>query len=118
GFLTTNFEKKWPSCRIECLKKSTIQRREYGSQYFYDVTIAGAVLGWDKGWDSARSERSNGHAGKSVPKRWGFKYDVERANLNIALVDSQVVIYPPFSSFLFPSLHAPVLTLVLFVSLF
>jgi len=74
--LRKNFEEKWPGLTLLKLRKTTLQRRSYGVDYFYDMNLAGKVLSFDPSWDS----RADGYAN-----------EVEQANLNLSLVDSQVV---------------------------
>lgn len=81
GHLQKNFEEKWPSLTLMKLKKTRLRRREYGAQYFYDMELAGRVLGFDPGWGG----RADGYAS-----------EVEQANLNLSLVDSQVVSWKDF----------------------
>lgn len=76
GHLQKNFEEKWPGLTLAKLKKTRLRRREYGSRYFYDMELAGKVLGFDPSWGG----RADGYAS-----------EVEQANLNLSLVDSQVV---------------------------
>ncbi|CAZ84016.1 unnamed protein product [Tuber melanosporum] len=75
--LRKNFEEKWPGLTLLKLRKTTLQRKSYGIDYFYDMSLAGKVLSFDPCWDS----RADGYAN-----------EVEQANLNLSLVDSQVVL--------------------------
>ncbi|KAH8147426.1 uncharacterized protein LAJ45_08582 [Morchella importuna] len=77
GHLQKNFEEKWPSLTLLKLKKTRLRRREYGTGYFYDMELAAKVLGFDPSW-----------AGRAD----GYASEVEQANLNLSLVDSQVVL--------------------------
>lgn len=77
GHLQKNFEEKWPSLALMKLKKTRLRRREYGAGYFYDMELAAKVLGFDPSW-----------AGRVD----GYASEVEQANLNLSLVDSQVVL--------------------------
>lgn len=72
-----NFANKYPSCSVERFKRTMLEQRDLGDNYYYDLVMADEMLRFDPGW---RGPRSN-----------GFKTEMERANLNLSLVDAQIV---------------------------
>lgn len=72
-----NFANKYPACSVERFKRTLLEPRDLGDNYYYDLIMADEMLRFDPGW---RGPRSN-----------GFKTEMERANLNLSLVDAQIV---------------------------
>lgn len=72
-----NFANKYPSCSVERFKRTMLQQRDLGDNYYYDLVMADEMLRFDPGW---RGPKSN-----------GFKTEMERANINLSLVDAQIV---------------------------
>ena len=87
GHLNKNFEDKWPGLGLMKLKKTKLRRKVYGTGYFYDLNLAGQVLGFDKFWESTGKTSTPGKSNSGN----GYKGEVEQANLNLSLIDSQVV---------------------------
>jgi nuclear pore complex protein Nup188 len=73
--LQKNFEEKWPGLKLLQLKKTRLRRTEYGSDAVYDMDLGDKVLGFDPGWGGRPD---------------GYKHEVEQANLNLSLVQTQV----------------------------
>ncbi|KAF3080264.1 hypothetical protein TWF102_000436 [Orbilia oligospora] len=90
GLLSLNLQNKWPNCHLENFRKSSMQERRYGTNYFYDIELAEHILRWDRGWNSIITRRASN---KVIEIRTGFKLDVEAVNLNLALIDSQVFLF-------------------------
>lgn len=88
GLLARNFPEKWKVCNLENFRKSPIQERRYGVNYFYDIDLADQILSWDRGWNRVITRKLSD---RTIETRTGFKADVEIVNINLALVDSQVV---------------------------
>ena len=88
GQLEKNFGIKWPGLGLMKLKKTKLKKKVYGPGYFYDLELAGQLLGFDKFWEDngARKARANPNGDSK-----GYKEEVELANLNLSLIDSQVV---------------------------
>jgi hypothetical protein len=84
--LQKNFEEKWSGVKLAQLKKTRLRRTVYGPDAVYDLVLGDKVLGFEPGW-----------AGRPD----GYRYEVEQANLNLSLVQTQVV------SPSFPSHHQP-----------
>lgn len=74
--LTKNFEEKFGGVRLSQIKKTRLARREYGVDAIYDVALGSKVLGFDPGWDRRPD---------------GYMSEVEQANVNLSLIQTQVV---------------------------
>ncbi|KAJ2893761.1 hypothetical protein MKZ38_008282 [Zalerion maritima] len=77
--LGRNFEKQYAGCKLEDFKRTLLEPRELGSEFFYALDYADTMLKFDPGW-----------VGK---KNNGFKSELERANNNLSLVDAQVALF-------------------------
>jgi nuclear pore complex protein Nup188 len=75
--LEQNFEKQFPGVSLAQLKRTTLYPVHLGPSFFYNIDLANQLLGFDKTW----SGRARGE---------GFSADVERANLNLGLVESEM----------------------------
>ncbi|EPS40769.1 hypothetical protein H072_5341 [Dactylellina haptotyla CBS 200.50] len=95
GLLAFNFRNKWPCCHLENFRKSSMQERRYGVNYFYDIELAEEILNWDRGWNCVTTRRTSD---KVIGTRAGFRVDVESVNLNLALIDSQVFLLDMWSN--------------------
>ncbi|KAJ6256589.1 hypothetical protein Dda_8454 [Drechslerella dactyloides] len=95
GLLAFNFKNKWPCCHLENFRKSAMQERRYGTNYFYDIELAEQILSWDRGWNNVTTRRASN---KVIEIRSGFRADVESVNLNLALIDSQVFLLDMWSN--------------------
>lgn len=89
GQLEKNFGIKWPGLGLMKLKKTKLKKKVYGPGYLYDLELAGQLLGFDKFWEvnGARRTRTNSNGDSK-----GYKEEVELANINLSLIDSQVVL--------------------------
>ncbi|KAI9823239.1 MAG: hypothetical protein M1819_001374 [Sarea resinae] len=74
--LRRNFEMKFPGCSLLSFKRTLLQRKQFGREYFYDLELAGKMLSFDRAWTG--------------PKNQGFAEEVARANVNLSVVESQV----------------------------
>lgn len=72
-----NFANKYPACSVDRFKRTMLEPRDLGDNYYYDLVMADEMLRFDPSW---RGPKSN-----------GFKTEMERANLNLSLVDAQIV---------------------------
>jgi len=77
GNLRKNFEMRFPGCTLSSFKRTLLTRRQLGEDYFYDIKIAGKMLGFDPAWSGTRGQ--------------GFADEFARANLNLSVVEAQVV---------------------------
>src|SRR5256885_6699555 len=86
GNLQKNFAAKYP-CKLSDIKRTALMPTEYGDEYFYDVHLGTKLLGSDPSWQ-----------GHGRYKDQGFLAELKRANLNISLVDSQLVVLRSFKA--------------------
>lgn len=75
GFLKDNISAKWPALDLADLRKTWLRTRIFGTQYLYDLELAEKILGFHSSW-------------KQNDK--GFKRELESANANLSLIESQV----------------------------
>ena len=75
--LNKNFAAKFTNCSIATFKRTSFGQPSLGRNYYYDIQLAGKMLGDDAAWQ-ARSNK-------------GFAGEFVRANLNLSLVETQVV---------------------------
>ncbi|KAJ9638961.1 hypothetical protein H2199_006822 [Coniosporium tulheliwenetii] len=76
--LKKNFETKFPGCRLADFKHSSLVRTRFGRNYYYDIGFASELLGHDQAWSNGRNQ--------------GFEEEFVRANVNLSLVQSQVLL--------------------------
>ncbi|OCL09247.1 hypothetical protein AOQ84DRAFT_317288, partial [Glonium stellatum] len=76
--LKKNFEAKYQGCSLTSFKRTQISPAEFGREYFYDLGFAQKILGFDSSWKGQRNQ--------------GFCEEVVRANLNLSVVESQIVL--------------------------
>lgn len=75
--LKKNVESKFPGVKLSNFKRTILTRSEFGRNYFYDLTNASEVLGFDQMWVGLRQNS-------------GFVDEFQRANVNLSLVEAQV----------------------------
>lgn len=75
--LKRNIETVFPGVRLANFKYTTLYRQHYGPRFFYDTGSASLLLGHDRKWTGP----SRGQ---------GFLAELERANRNLSLADSQI----------------------------
>ncbi|KAH8820040.1 nucleoporin-like protein [Xylogone sp. PMI_703] len=78
GNLKRNFEAKFVGCSLDDFKRTTLEDRKLGRDFFYDIDLASKMLQSDAAW-----------AGK---KNDGFSSELEHANVNLSLVDTQIAL--------------------------
>ena len=76
-----NFTTRYPGSSLADFKTTILEPRPLGPSYYYALDFADAILGFDPGWIG--------------PRRNGFRHELETANLNLSLVDSQIVSFNP-----------------------
>ena len=74
GNLKRNFEDRYAGCKLLDFRRTTLETREFGTEYFYDLSLADKMLSFDRAWGTKR----------------GFKTEVEKANVNLSCVDAQI----------------------------
>ncbi|KAI9046659.1 hypothetical protein LZ554_009400 [Drepanopeziza brunnea f. sp. 'monogermtubi'] len=77
GCLKSNFENRYPGCTVLDLKRTTLQPRELGSGWFYDMSLADRMFSHDSGWN----------------REDGLRVEFERANINLSLVEAQIALF-------------------------
>lgn len=73
--LQENFERRFPSLKIEDLRKRR-SSSEYGSDFYYNIAYASELLQSMDAWNSGGSRTS-------------YRHEFEKANQNLSLVDAQ-----------------------------
>lgn len=79
GYLKQNLERQYPGVLLANLKRTTLYPEAFGRTFFYDVELGQQLLGFDSKWSGPREGT-------------GFASEVEKANLNLGLVESQVLL--------------------------
>ncbi|KAK4123921.1 hypothetical protein N657DRAFT_433917 [Parathielavia appendiculata] len=74
-----NFAKRYPGCLVDDFKRTLLVPRDLGSQYYYALDFAEAMLNYDAGWAGSRQN--------------GFKREMETANINLSLVEAEVALF-------------------------
>ncbi|KAF1918338.1 nucleoporin subcomplex protein binding to Pom34-domain-containing protein [Ampelomyces quisqualis] len=75
--LKQHIEKHFPGVALANLKRTALYPEAFGRKFFYDVDLANRLLGFDNNWSGPR-------------EGMGFAGEVETANFNLGLVESQV----------------------------
>ncbi|KAL2006630.1 hypothetical protein VTN00DRAFT_9298 [Thermoascus crustaceus] len=74
--LKRNFEMKYAGCKLLDFKRTSLEPRSLGRNYYYDMNLGEKLLSFDFAWTGKRNQ--------------GFAEEFERANLNLSLVEAQV----------------------------
>ncbi|KAF4554989.1 Nucleoporin NUP188-like protein [Elsinoe fawcettii] len=88
--LSKNFEQKFPGLALDSFKRANLNPADLGRDYYYDLELAEKVLGSTPSWRSTKGQ--------------GFVDEVARANVNFALVDSQIALLKSWKSLALQSL--------------
>lgn len=72
-----NFSNQYPGVTLENFKRTLLEPRSLGEDFYYSLTYANKMLQFDNGWVG--------------PRNSGFKSEMEKANANLSLVDAQIV---------------------------
>jgi nuclear pore complex protein Nup188 len=75
--LKRNFEARYPGCTPQDLKRTSLEDRHVGKDYFYDLPLADKMLHLDQAWTGRKND--------------GLRVEFETANVNLSLVDAQIV---------------------------
>ncbi|EPE32578.1 hypothetical protein GLAREA_07712 [Glarea lozoyensis ATCC 20868] len=78
--LKQNFEARYPKCTLQDLKRTTLEDRQLGRQYFYDVSLADKMLQTNQSWTGVKG--NDGH-----------RASLEIVNVNLSLVDAQIALF-------------------------
>lgn len=76
--LKKNFRTRFPGCSLHNFKRTLLEQRNFGTNYFYDLDFASRVLRFDQSW-----------AGRG---KNGFAEEFKRANMNLSLVEAQILL--------------------------
>ncbi|KAI0388689.1 nucleoporin subcomplex protein binding to Pom34-domain-containing protein [Xylariaceae sp. FL0594] len=76
---TRNFTQQYPSCSLDNLKRTLIEPRILGADFYYALSFADRILNFDPSWVG--------------PTKTGFRSEMVKANINLSLVDAQVALY-------------------------
>ncbi|RAK98623.1 nucleoporin [Aspergillus ibericus CBS 121593] len=74
--LKKNFEMRYAGCKLVDFKRTSLQSRYLGQEYYYDIHLGKKLLSHDFAWTGSRNQ--------------GFAEEFQRANLNLSLVEAQV----------------------------
>lgn len=77
GNLKKNFDAKYSRTSLQSFKKTDLEDRKFGENYFYDLQLLDQMLHSDIVWAGRRDD--------------GYKFELASANINLSLVDAQVV---------------------------
>ncbi|KAJ4370232.1 hypothetical protein N0V86_008969 [Didymella sp. IMI 355093] len=75
--LKQNLERQFPGVTLANLKRTALHPESFGRSFFYDLELAEQLLNFDNRWAGPRGAT-------------GFVSDLEKANFNLGLVESQV----------------------------
>ncbi|KAI5210307.1 hypothetical protein AUEXF2481DRAFT_104139 [Aureobasidium subglaciale EXF-2481] len=74
--LAKNFATKFPQCKLENFKRTSLKQAAFGRDYYYDRETADRMLSFESSWSGRNNQ--------------GFVEEVARANVNLSLVEAQV----------------------------
>jgi nuclear pore complex protein Nup188 len=77
GNLKQNLERQFPGVTLANLKRTELYPESFGRSFFYDIELAEQLLAFDSKWAGPREGT-------------GFVNEVEKANYNLGLVESQI----------------------------
>ncbi|KAL7626047.1 hypothetical protein AAE478_002817 [Parahypoxylon ruwenzoriense] len=74
-----NFSNQYPGFTLDNFKRTLLEPRSLGVDFYYALSFADKMLSFDPGWVGPRSN--------------GFRSEMEKANANLSLVDAQISLY-------------------------
>ncbi|TGJ81663.1 hypothetical protein E0Z10_g7100 [Xylaria hypoxylon] len=74
-----NFCRQYPSCSLDNFKRTLLEPKSLGVEFYYALSSADKMLKFDPSWIG--------------PRNTGFRSEMEMANTNLSLVDAQVSLY-------------------------
>ncbi|KAI5860513.1 nucleoporin subcomplex protein binding to Pom34-domain-containing protein [Durotheca rogersii] len=74
-----NFSNQYPGFTLDNFKRTLLEPRSLGADFYYALGFADEMLTFDPGWVGPRSN--------------GFRSEMEKANINLSLVDAQISLY-------------------------
>jgi nuclear pore complex protein Nup188 len=72
-----NFSRQYPSCSLDNFKRTMLEPKSLGAEFYYALSFADKMLKFDPSWIG--------------PRNTGFRSEMVKANTNLSLVDAQVV---------------------------
>ncbi|KAF7864045.1 hypothetical protein EAF04_007010 [Stromatinia cepivora] len=78
GNLKQNFNAKYARSSLQSFKKTDLEDRKFGENYFYNLQLLDQMLHSDVAWAGRRND--------------GYKFELASANINLSLVDAQVAL--------------------------
>ncbi|OAA58082.1 nucleoporin [Niveomyces insectorum RCEF 264] len=76
-----NFAHHYPGCTLDQFKRSLLQPRGLGPQFYYALEFADKMLAFDGAWAGVGGSNK------------GFRREMETANINLSLVDAQIALF-------------------------
>ncbi|KAI1110747.1 nucleoporin subcomplex protein binding to Pom34-domain-containing protein [Nemania sp. NC0429] len=76
---TRNFDRQYPGCSLGNFKRTLLEPKSLGAEFYYALSSADKMLKFDPSWIG--------------PRNTGFRSEMEMANINLSLVDAQVSLY-------------------------
>ncbi|KAI0912990.1 nucleoporin subcomplex protein binding to Pom34-domain-containing protein [Ustulina deusta] len=74
-----NFSRQYPSCSLDNFKRTLLEPKSLGTEFYYALGSADKMLKFDPSWIG--------------PRNTGFRSEMEMANTNLSLVDAQLSLY-------------------------
>ncbi|KAI1828404.1 nucleoporin subcomplex protein binding to Pom34-domain-containing protein [Xylaria intraflava] len=74
-----NFNRQYPQCSLDNFKRTLLEPKPLGSEFYYAIGLADKMLKFDPSWIG--------------PRNTGFRSEMEMANKNLSLVDAQLSLY-------------------------
>ncbi|OTA61967.1 hypothetical protein K449DRAFT_330837 [Hypoxylon sp. EC38] len=74
-----NFSNQYTGWTLDNFKRTLLEPRSLGVDFYYALTFADKILSFDPGWIGPRNN--------------GFRSEMEKANTNLSLVDAQISLY-------------------------
>ncbi|KAI0145645.1 nucleoporin subcomplex protein binding to Pom34-domain-containing protein [Hypoxylon sp. NC0597] len=74
-----NFSNQYTGWTLDNFKRTLLEPRSLGVDFYYALAFADKILGFDPGWIGPRNN--------------GFRSEMEKANTNLSLVDAQISLY-------------------------
>ncbi|KAI1197372.1 nucleoporin subcomplex protein binding to Pom34-domain-containing protein [Nemania serpens] len=74
-----NFSRQYPGCSLDNFKRTLLEPKSLGAEFYYALGSADKMLKFDPSWIG--------------PRNTGFRSEMEMANINLSLVDAQVSLY-------------------------
>lgn len=82
--LKRNLEARYPGCNLQNFKRTRLEPRILGQDYFYDIELANKMLCFHQAWKGKKGD--------------GIIQELSKANINLSVVDAQIVCSVPLST--------------------